>query len=108
MFPAIIGIVKSGGFEVSCWFTGYWWAYYDELLIEIHQAGKTQTQSIMRKQLDLRNMIKRLARQTICFPEAILMHDTVIKLLFNYLFFELYVHSSNTIEISDKKIISVL
>ncbi|HLL93424.1 MAG TPA: IS1 family transposase, partial [Spirosoma sp.] len=42
--------------------------------------------------LDLRTRIKRLARRTICFSKSVLMHDTVIGLLINHLFFKLNVH----------------
>jgi len=68
-------------------------AYYDLLPTAIHRAGKDQTQSIERKHLDLRTRIKRLARRTICFSKSILMHDTVIGLLINHLFFKLDVHA---------------
>ncbi|WP_461056241.1 IS1 family transposase [Spirosoma arcticum] len=67
-------------------------AYQDLLPAEVHQVGKDQTQSIERKHLDLRTRIKRLARRTICFLKSVLMHDTVIGLLINHLFFKLNVH----------------
>jgi insertion element IS1 protein InsB len=71
-------------------------AYYDLLPASLHQAGKDQTQSIERKHLDLRTRIKRLARRTICFSKSELMHDTVIGLLINQVFFNLNIHSQDT------------
>ena len=68
-------------------------AYHDLLPTEIHQAGKDQTQSIERKHLDLGTRIKRLARRIICFSKSVLMHDTVIGLLINHLFFKLNIHT---------------
>jgi insertion element IS1 protein InsB len=92
-FRRLLRLLTNAGIAVSRWFTDYWWAYYDELPTEIHQVGKDQTQSIERKHLDLRTRIKRLARRTICFSKSILMHDTVIGLLINHLFFKLNVHN---------------
>jgi insertion element IS1 protein InsB len=85
-------LLAQAGIEVSRWFTDYWWAYYDLLPTQFHQVGKDQTQSIERKHLDLRTRIKRLARRTICFSKSVLMHDMVIGLLINHLFFNLNVH----------------
>ena len=89
----LLALLSQAGILVSCWFTDYWWAYYDELPAKIHQAGKDQMQSIERKHLDFRTRIKRLARRTICFSTSILMHDTVVGLLINHLFFKLNVHN---------------
>ena len=91
-FRRLLKLLAESGVVVSRWFTDYWWAYYDLLPTEIHQLGKDQTQSIERKHLDLRTRIKRLARRTICFSKSILMHDIVISLLINHLFFKLNVH----------------
>lgn len=92
-FRRLLTLLTQAGIEVSRWFTDYWWAYHDELPAEIHQAGKDQTQSIERKHLDLRTRIKRLARRTICFSKSVLVHDTVIGLLINHLFFKLNIHA---------------
>ena len=92
-FSRLLTLLTQSGIVVSRWFTDYWWAYYDLLPTAIHRAGKDQTQSIERKHLDLRTRIKRLARRTICFSKSILMHDTVIGLLINHLFFKLDVHA---------------
>ena len=92
-FRRLLALLDQAGIKVSRWFTDYWWAYHDELPASIHQAGKDQTQSIERKHLDLRTRIKRLARRTICFSKSVLMHDTVIGLLINHLFFKINVHS---------------
>ncbi len=43
--------------------------------------GKSNTQKIERKNLNLRTWIKRLARKTICFSKSEKMHDIVIGLL---------------------------
>lgn len=91
-FKRLLKLLADSGVVVSRWFTDYWWAYHDLLPTSIHQAGKAQTQSIERKHLDLRTRIKRLARRTICFSKSVLMHDTVIGLLINHLFFRLNVH----------------
>lgn len=91
-FRRLLSLLAESGIVVSRWFTDYWWAYHDILPAEIHQVGKDQTQSIERKHLDLRTRIKRLARRTICFSKSVLMHDTVIGLLINHLFFRLNVH----------------
>jgi insertion element IS1 protein InsB len=48
-----------------------------------HTVGKTQTQKIERKHLTLRTRLKRLARKTICFSKAVLLHDIVIGLFVN-------------------------
>ena len=92
-FRRLLALLADSGVVVSRWFTDSWWAYYDELSADIHQVGKDQTQSIERKHLDLRTRIKRLARRTICFSKSVLMHDTVIGLLINHLFFKLNIHS---------------
>lgn len=92
-FRQLLVLLAESGLVVSQWFTDYWWAYYDELPATIHQVGKDQTQSIERKHLDLRTRVKRLARRTICFSKSILMHDTVIGLLINHLFFKLNIHA---------------
>ena len=92
-FQRLLSLLAESGIIVSRWFTDYWWAYSDLLPATIHQVGKDQTQSIERKHLDLRTRIKRLARRTICFSKSILMHDTVIGLLINHLFFKLNIHS---------------
>ena len=92
-FGRLLAMLAESSIVVSRWFTDYWWAYHDLLPTAIHQAGKDQTQSIERKHLDLRTRIKRLARRTICFSKSVLMHDTVIGLLINHLFFKLNIHS---------------
>ena len=48
-----------------------------------HEASKSNTQKIERKNLTLRTRIKRLARKTICFSKSIQMHDVVIGLFIN-------------------------
>ncbi|WP_077920569.1 IS1 family transposase [Spirosoma sp. 209] len=86
-FKRLLKLLAESDVTVSRWFTDYWWACHDLLPTAIHQAGKDQTQRIERKHLDLRTRTKRLARRTICFSKSVLMHDTVINLLINHLFF---------------------
>lgn len=39
-FRRLLTLLTESGIAVSCWFTDYWWAYSDELPVEIHQVGK--------------------------------------------------------------------
>ena len=55
--------------------------------------GKRNTQKIERKNLNFRTWIKRLARQTICFPKCEVMHDTVIGRLINTVEFKRDIHA---------------
>lgn len=91
-FRRLLDLLTQAGIQVSRWFTDFWWAYHDLLPAVLHQAGKDKTQSIERKHLTLRTRIKRLCRRTICFSKSELMHDTVIGLLINQLFFGLNIH----------------
>ena len=53
----------------------------------IHNIGKHLTTSIERKNLDLRNRIKRLGRKTSCFSKSEMLHDTVIGRFINLYMF---------------------
>src|SRR6266853_2316254 len=48
-----------------------------------HEVGKTNTQKIESKHINLRTRIKRLVRRTICFSKTEHMHDLVIGLFIN-------------------------
>lgn len=70
-------------FGIQTFYTDGWGAYERHLEENQHIVGKTNTQKIERKHLNLRTRIKRLARKTICFSKLELMHDTVIGLFIN-------------------------
>ena len=70
-----------------------WGAYERHLDPEQHGVGKRNTQKIERKNLNFRTWIKRLARQTICFPKCEVMHDTVIGRLINTVEFKRDIHA---------------
>jgi insertion element IS1 protein InsB len=55
-----------------------WGSYWKIRFTPLHCIGKTGTQRIERKNLDLRTRIKRLTRKTICFSKSELMHSIVI------------------------------
>jgi len=76
-------------FKIRKYYTDNWGAYSKNLDEEQHIIGKTNTQTIERKNLTIRTRIKRLARKTICFSKSIKMHDIVIGLLINVLDFGL-------------------
>jgi insertion element IS1 protein InsB len=73
--------------------TDGWGAYQRHLDAEIHEIGKTNTQKIERKNLNLRTWIKRLARKTICFSKLESLHDAVIRLLINKIEFGRNIHA---------------
>ena len=68
-------------------YTDDWGSYQRNLEIEKHKIGKSNTQTIKRKNLTLRTRIKRLTRKTICFSKPQEMHDIVIGLVINILEF---------------------
>lgn len=70
-------------FQISHYYTDNWATYERCLETQQHTVGKSHTQNIERKNLNLRTWIKRLARKTICFSKSDVMHDTVIGLLIN-------------------------
>ena len=53
----------------------------------IHNIGKHLTTSIERKNLDLRNRLKRLGRKTSCFSKSEMLHDVVIGRFINLYMF---------------------
>lgn len=70
-------------FGIQQFYTNNGDAYSRQLDAQQHMIGKTNNQRIERKHLTLRTRTKRLARKTICFSKAVLMHDTVIGLFIN-------------------------
>jgi IS1 transposase len=55
-------------------------AYERHVEAEKHTIGKTNTQKIESKHINLRTRIKRLVRRTSCFSRTERMHDLVIGL----------------------------
>jgi insertion element IS1 protein InsB len=78
-------------FGITQFYTDDWGAYTRHLDLGLHTVGKRNTQKIERKHLTLRTRIKRLARRTICFSKAVLMHDVVIGLFINRFAFGLLI-----------------
>jgi IS1 family transposase len=70
-------------FKIKRFFTDDWGAYERHIDADKHEIGKSNTQKIERKNLNLRTWIKRLTRKTICFSKSEKMHDIVIGLLIN-------------------------
>jgi insertion element IS1 protein InsB len=70
-------------FGIKKYCTDGWGAYERNLPESQHEVGKSKTQRIERKHLNLRTRIKRLARKTICFSKIEEMHDLVIGLFIN-------------------------
>ena len=80
-------------FNIKRYYTDDWGAYERNLPASDHEIGKTNTQKIERKNLNLRTWIKRLARKTICFSKSEEMHDIVIRLLINKVEFGIDIHA---------------
>ena len=70
-------------FGITRYFTDGWGAYERHVEAEQHTVGKTNTQKIESKHINLRTRIKRLVRRTICFSKTDRMHDLVIGLFIN-------------------------
>ncbi|MEM0981652.1 MAG: IS1 family transposase [Cyanobacteria bacterium P01_H01_bin.58] len=77
----LIELLAPFGIEQVC--TNNWGTYSQQLDVQQHTIGKTNTQEIECKHVTLRTRIKRLARKTICFSKSVLMHDTVIGMFIN-------------------------
>ena len=80
-------------FGIKRYYTDDWGSYDRGLKADKHEAGKSNTQKIERKNLNFRTRIKRLAQKTICFSKLEKMHDTVIGLLINKVEFDLDIHA---------------
>ena len=65
-------------FNIKRYYTDDWGAYERNIPTNEHEIGKTNTQKIERKNLNLRTWIKRLSRKTIFFSKCEKIHDIVI------------------------------
>lgn len=81
VFLQLKKLLEPFGIQRYC--TDGWGAYQRHLPLESHEIGKSKTQRIERKHLNLRTRIKRLTRKTICFSKTEEMHDLVIGLFIN-------------------------
>jgi insertion element IS1 protein InsB len=73
--------------NISCYYSDDWGSYHRNLWEFEHRVGKSSTQDIERKNLDLRTRIKRLQRRTICFSKSEQIHDKLIGLFINRFMF---------------------
>jgi len=87
-FRRLLKLLKENRIRVKLWFCDDWGAYPRCLSTKKIMVGKDNTQSIERKNLDFRTRIKRLQRRTIGFSKSIEMHDAVISLFINRVFFK--------------------
>jgi insertion element IS1 protein InsB len=78
--------------KIKRYYTDDWGAYERHIETDKHEVGKSNTQKIERKNLNLRTWIKRLTRKTICFSKSEKMHDIVIGLLINKVEFGVDIH----------------
>ena len=70
-------------FGIRRFYTDGWGAYERHIDPMQHEVGKTNTQNIESKHINLRTRMKRLVRRTICFSKTTTMHDLVIGLFIN-------------------------
>jgi len=70
-------------FGIIQYFTDKAGVYQRHLPHDQHTVGKLTMQKIERKHLTLRTRLKRLARKTLCFSRAWVMHDLLIGLYMN-------------------------
>jgi IS1 family transposase len=68
--------------NAKCW-NGTQWLAGLPVSKNTVRGRQKNTQKIERKNLNLRTLVKRLTRKTICFSKSEVMHDTVIGLLIN-------------------------
>ena len=80
-------------FKINRYYTDNWGSYERYIDTNKHEVGKSNTQKIERKNLNLRTWIKRLTRKTICFSKSEEMHDIVIGLLINKVEFKQDIHT---------------
>ncbi len=80
-------------FNIKRYYTDNWGAYERNTPTNKHEIGKSNTQKIERKNLNLRTWIKRLTRKTIYFSKCETMHDIVIGLLINKVEFGINIHA---------------
>ena len=74
-------------FGITRYYTDKAGVYQRHLPPEQHTVGKLSMQKIERKHLTLRTRLKHLARKTLCFSHACVMHDLLIGLYMNYVEF---------------------
>ena len=74
-------------FGINMFYTDDWGSYERNIEPKKRTVGKSNSQTIERKNLTLRTRIKRLCRKTICFSKSVQMHDIVIGLVINILEF---------------------
>jgi insertion element IS1 protein InsB len=70
-------------FGIHRFYTDGWGAYERHIDPTQHAVGKTNTQKIESKHINLRTRIKRLVRRTICLSKTTTMNDLVIGLFIN-------------------------
>ena len=86
-------------FKIKRYYTDDWGTYERHIDTDKHEEGKSHTQKIERKNLNLRTClnlrtwIKRLTRRTLCFSTSKKMHDIVIGLLINKVEFGVDIHA---------------
>jgi len=90
-------------FGIRRYYTDDWGSYDRCLEADEHEAGKSNTQKIERKNLNFRTRIKWLARKKICFSKLEKMHDIVIGLLINKVEFGLDIHAKLQLDPSPNK-----
>jgi len=78
VFKELQALLKP--FNIKRYYTDDWGAYERNIPTNEHEIGKTNTQIIERKNLNLRTWIKRLSCKTICFSKCEEIHDIVIGL----------------------------
>jgi len=79
-------------FDITKFYTDDWGSYQRHLNETEHIIGKNNTQIIERKNLVLRTRVKRLCRKTICYSKSVEMHDIVIGLAINVIWFNTPLH----------------
>jgi len=79
-------------FDITNFYTDDWGSYQRYLHETEHIICKNNTQTIERKNLVLRTRVKRLSRKTICYSKSVEIHDIVIGLAINLIFFNTPLH----------------
>ncbi len=79
--------LKRAGIRVKQWLCDEWGAYRCRLPARKLFIGKENTWQIERKNPDFHTRIKGLQRRTWCFSQKVVLHDTLIGLFINIVFF---------------------
>ena len=69
---------QVSAFEVVVWMTDGWPLYESRLKGKLHVISKRYTQRIERHNLNLRQHLARLGRQSLSFSKSVELHDKVI------------------------------